>query len=177
MKITRATRRRSTQPWKLQCTRRSDSLQTGEKSKPMEQGNEKQSRRMVRPQTLELIHMSPSGSGKTPSYTWHLCCDTNPSGANKSCSTPLHRMSTPSPQSASSWRKPCDPTMCPPALKLLGTPGSRLRGRELLPCIGSSPWLRLAFLATMRPALNPAGHRVPQAEPTWLSTPRRPRKA
>jgi hypothetical protein len=50
-------------------------------------------------------------------------------------------------------------------------------GREPLPCTGSYPRLRLAFLATMRLALNPAGHRVPQVEPTCLSTPRRPRKA
>jgi hypothetical protein len=50
-------------------------------------------------------------------------------------------------------------------------------GREPLPCTGSCPRLRLAFLATMRPAVDPAGHRVPQAEPTCLSTPRRPRKA
>jgi hypothetical protein len=49
-------------------------------------------------------------------------------------------------------------------------------GREPLPCTGSCPRLRLAFLATMRPALDPAGHRVPQAEPTCLSTPQRPRK-
>jgi hypothetical protein len=34
------------------------------KSTPMEQGNEKQSGRMVCLETLELIHMSPSGSGK-----------------------------------------------------------------------------------------------------------------
>jgi hypothetical protein len=47
-------------------------------------------------------------------------------------------------------------------------------GREQLPYTGSCPRLRLAFLATMRPALDPAGHRVPQAEPTCVSTPRRP---
>jgi D-hexose-6-phosphate mutarotase len=35
-----------------------------EKSKPMEQGNEKQSRRMVCLETLELIYMSPSGPGQ-----------------------------------------------------------------------------------------------------------------
>jgi hypothetical protein len=50
-------------------------------------------------------------------------------------------------------------------------------GREPLPCTGSCPRLHLAFLATMRPALDPAGHRVPRAEPTCLSTFRRPRKA
>jgi hypothetical protein len=50
-------------------------------------------------------------------------------------------------------------------------------GHEPLPCTGSCPRLRLAFLATMRPALDPAGHRFPQAEPTCISTPRRPRKA
>jgi hypothetical protein len=90
------------------------------------------------------------------------------------------------------------------ASKLLGAPGSHLRppslrywfcgstrrffgeppqtpradsDREPLPCTGSCPQLHLAFLATMRPALYPAGHRVPRAEPTCLSTPRRPRKA
>jgi hypothetical protein len=50
-------------------------------------------------------------------------------------------------------------------------------GREPLPCTGSCPRLRLAFVATMRPTLDPAGHRVPQANPTCLSTPRRPCKA
>jgi hypothetical protein len=38
------------------------------KSMPMEQGNEKQSRRMVCTETLELIYMSPSGLGERPSY-------------------------------------------------------------------------------------------------------------
>jgi hypothetical protein len=47
--------------------------------------------------------------------------------------------------------------------------------REPLPCTGSCPRLRLAFLATMRPVLDPAGHQVPEAEPTCLSTPQRPR--
>jgi hypothetical protein len=50
-------------------------------------------------------------------------------------------------------------------------------GREPLPCTVSSRRLRLAFLATMRPAHDPAGHRVPRVRPTCLSTPRRPRKA
>jgi hypothetical protein len=50
-------------------------------------------------------------------------------------------------------------------------------GREPLPYTGSYPRLRLALLATMRTALDPTGHRVPQAEPTFLSTPRKPRKA
>jgi hypothetical protein len=34
------------------------------KSTPMEQGNEKQSRRMVCPEKVELIYMSPTGPGK-----------------------------------------------------------------------------------------------------------------
>jgi hypothetical protein len=38
------------------------------KSMPMVQGNEKQSGRMVCPETLELIYMSPSWPGKRPSY-------------------------------------------------------------------------------------------------------------
>jgi hypothetical protein len=49
-------------------------------------------------------------------------------------------------------------------------------GRERLPYTGSCPQLRLAFLATMRPALDPASHRVPRVIPTCLSTPRRPHK-
>jgi hypothetical protein len=48
---------------------------------------------------------------------------------------------------------------------------------EPLPCTSTDRWLRLAFLATMRPALDPAGHRVPRVRPTCLSTPWRPRKA
>jgi hypothetical protein len=39
-------------------------------------------------------------------------------------------------------------------------------GCEPLPCTDSCPRLRLAFLATMRPTLDPAGHWVPRAEPT-----------
>jgi hypothetical protein len=35
-------------------------------------------------------------------------------------------------------------------------------GHEPLPCTGSDRRLRLAFLATMRPTLDPAGHRVPR---------------
>jgi hypothetical protein len=50
-------------------------------------------------------------------------------------------------------------------------------GHEPLPCTSSYPRLRFAFLATTRPTLDPAGHRIPRAEPTSLSTPRRPRKA
>jgi hypothetical protein len=61
-------KRESTHPWKLPFTRRSDSLQTGKKSKPMEQGNEKQSGRIVCVETLELIYMSPSRPGKRPCY-------------------------------------------------------------------------------------------------------------
>jgi hypothetical protein len=49
-------------------------------------------------------------------------------------------------------------------------------GCELLPCTDSGRRLGLAFLATMRLALDPAGHRVPRVRPTCLSTPRRPRK-
>jgi hypothetical protein len=47
---------------------------------------------------------------------------------------------------------------------------------EPLPYTGSDRRLRLAFLTTMRPALDPAGHRVPRVRPTCLSTPRRPRR-
>jgi hypothetical protein len=50
-------------------------------------------------------------------------------------------------------------------------------GREPLPCTDSGRRLHLAFLAIMRPTLDPAGHRVPRVRPTCLSTPRRPRKA
>jgi hypothetical protein len=48
---------------------------------------------------------------------------------------------------------------------------------EPLPYTGSDRRLRLAFLVTMRPSLDPAGHRVPRVRPTCISTPRRPRKA
>jgi hypothetical protein len=50
-------------------------------------------------------------------------------------------------------------------------------GCEPLPYTGSGRGLRLAFLATMQPALDPTGHQVPRVRPTCLSTPRRPRKA
>jgi hypothetical protein len=47
-------------------------------------------------------------------------------------------------------------------------------GHEPLPYNGSDRRLCLAFLATMRPALNPADHRVPRVRPICLSTPRSP---
>jgi hypothetical protein len=50
-------------------------------------------------------------------------------------------------------------------------------GCEPLPCTGSDRRLCLAFLATMRPALDPAGHRVTRVRPTCLSTAQRPSKA
>jgi hypothetical protein len=50
-------------------------------------------------------------------------------------------------------------------------------GLEPLPYTGSDRLLHLAFLATMRSALDPAGHRVPRIRPTRLSTPRRPHNA
>jgi hypothetical protein len=50
---------------KASITRRSDSIQTSEKSKPMEQGNEKQSGRMDCPETLELIYESLWAEQKT----------------------------------------------------------------------------------------------------------------
>jgi hypothetical protein len=50
-------------------------------------------------------------------------------------------------------------------------------GCETLPCTGSDRRLRLAFLATIWPALDLAGHWVPRVRPTCLSTPWRPCKA
>jgi hypothetical protein len=44
---------------KASITRRSDSLQTEEKTNPRDQGNEKQSGWIVWLETLELIYMSP----------------------------------------------------------------------------------------------------------------------
>jgi hypothetical protein len=51
---------------------------------------------------LNLWYMSTSGPGKRPRYPSHLSCDTNPSGAYRSCSIPLHRTTTPSPHTESS---------------------------------------------------------------------------
>jgi hypothetical protein len=130
----------------------------------------------------------------------------NPSGANRSCSTPLHRTATSLPQTTSSRHKPYGPATRPPTSKLLGArissppaeppvlvlclnqvtrpfsgePPQTPRadsGREPLPCTGSCPRLRLASFGTMRPALDPAGHWVPRVRPTCVSTPRRPWKA
>jgi hypothetical protein len=126
MKIQRATSGKSTQPRKLPFTRRSVSLQMEEKSNPMEQRNEKQSGWMDCLETLELIYMSPLRARQKTTLPLALKLRYNPSGANRSCSTPLHRTATPSPQTASSQCKPCDPATCPPASKLLGAPGSCL---------------------------------------------------
>jgi hypothetical protein len=117
------------QPWKLPFTQRSDSLKTEEKSNPREQGNEKQSGWIVFLETLELIYMSPLRARQKATLPLALKLWYNPSGANRSCSTPLHRMATPLPQT--SRHKPCDPATRPPASKLLGAPGSRLRPPSL----------------------------------------------
>jgi hypothetical protein len=93
--------------------------------------NEKQSRWIVCLETLKLIDMSPLRARQKTTLPLALKLWYNPSGANRSCSTPLHRTATSSPQAASSRRKPCDPATCPPASKLLGVPGSRLRPPSL----------------------------------------------
>jgi hypothetical protein len=48
-------------------------------------------------------------------------------------------------------------------------------GCEPLPCTGSDRRLRLAFLATMRPALDPTGHRV--VTPAFLALNKSPNKS
>jgi hypothetical protein len=103
----------------------------GGKSNPKEQGNEKQSGWMVFLETLELIYMSPLRAKQKTTLPLALKLRYNPSGENRSCSTPLHRTATPLPLTASSRREPCDSTTRPPASKLLGAPGSRLRPPSL----------------------------------------------
>jgi hypothetical protein len=93
--------------------------------------NEKQSGWIVCLETLELIYMSPLRPRQKTTLPLALKLRYNPSGANRSCSTPLHRTTTPLLQTASSRRKPCDPAMRPPASKLLSAPGSRLRPPSL----------------------------------------------
>jgi hypothetical protein len=127
----RAISGKSTQLWKLPFTQRSDSLQIEEKSNPMEQGNEKQSGWMVCLETLELIYMSPSRARQKTTLPLALKLWYKPLRGNRSCNTPLHRTTMPSPQSASSRRKPCDPAMHPPASKLLVAPVSCLRPPSL----------------------------------------------
>jgi hypothetical protein len=109
---------------KVPFTRRSDSLQTEEKSNPMEQGNEKQSGWVVCLKTLELIYMSPFRAGQKTTLPLVLKLWYNPLEVNRSRSTPFHRTTTPSPQTASFRRKPHDPATRPLASKLLGAPGS-----------------------------------------------------
>jgi hypothetical protein len=60
-----------------------------------------------------------------------LSCDTNPLGAKRSCSTPLHRTTMPSPQFTSSRHKFCDPATCLSSSKLLGARRSHLRPPSL----------------------------------------------
>jgi hypothetical protein len=145
---------------------------------------------MVCLETVELIYISPLRAWQKTTLPLALKLRYNPSGATRSCSTPLRRTATSLPQTTSSRREPCDPATRPPASKLLGaripsppaeppvlvlwlnqvtqrfsgeppqTPRAH-SGREPLPCTGSGRRLSLAFLATMRPALDPAGHWVP----------------
>jgi hypothetical protein len=176
------------------------------KSKPMEQGNEKQSKWMICPETLELYIWSPSGLGKWPSYLYNLKWDTHPSGAIWSSSTPLLRTVVPLSQSMSSRRKPCDPATCPPTSKLLGTPVSptarRASGLDFVaqPSNPTVLWwtspnsaCRLRSWAATLHRLQSTTlsyfscHHATRTWPRWppgpssrsylLSTPRRPRKA
>jgi hypothetical protein len=161
---------------------------------------------MVCLETLELIYMSPLRPRQKTTLPLALKLRYNPSGANRSCSTPLHHTATPLPQTTSSrqalrsrhgfvgieasWRARVPSPHAKPSVLVLwlnqvtrrfsGEPPQTPHaesGREPLPCTGSGRRLRLAFLAIMRPALDPAGHRVPRVRPTCLSTPRWPRKA
>jgi hypothetical protein len=117
-----------------------------------------------------------------------------------------HRTTTPSPHPASSRRKPCDLTACPPlrssrharipspscwALGLGfeaqtkkpssdGFVGKPPKPRVLGPTTVhrlDRPRLRLARLATMWPAPSLVVHWVPRTEPTCLSISQRPLKA
>jgi hypothetical protein len=149
-RIKGTSRARKTDENSSKKTRKSNELQTGnrrnhesfhslggqilyklEKSNPTEQGNEKQFGWIVCLETLELIYMSFLRARQKTTLPLALKLRYNPSGANRSCSTSLHRMVTPLPQTASSRRKPCDPATRPPASKLLGAPGSRLRPPSL----------------------------------------------
>jgi hypothetical protein len=86
---------------------------------------------MVCLETLELIYMSPLRARQKTTLPLTLKLWYNPSRENRSCSTPLHRTVTLLPQTASSRCKPCEPATRPPASKLLGAPGSRLRPPSL----------------------------------------------
>jgi hypothetical protein len=105
-------------------------LTNGGKSNPLEQGNE-ESGWMVCLETLELIYMSPFRARQMTTLLLALKLWYNPLGANRSCSSHLHRTATPSPQTVSSWCKHSDPATRPPALKLLGAPGSHLHPSSL----------------------------------------------
>jgi hypothetical protein len=151
------------------------------------------------------IYESPPGQAKD-TLPLELKLWYNPSGENRSCSTPLHRMATPLPQTASSRRKPCDPTTCLPTSKLLDAPGSRLHPPSLQSGFVAQPsnstvfWWTTAnpacrlrsWAATLHRLLpmtsscfscHHAAHTWPRwplgpsSKPTCLSTPRRPRKA
>jgi hypothetical protein len=147
------------------------------------------------------IYVSPPGQAKDHT-TLALKLWYNPLGANRSCSTPLHRTATPLPQTASSLtqalrsrhasagieaslraRIPSPPAE-PPVLVLWlnqvtqrfsSEPPQTARansGCEPLPYTGSH-----RQLVTMRPAVDHIGHRIPWVRPTCLSTSRRPHKA
>jgi hypothetical protein len=151
LKIEETSRARKTDENSSKKTRKSNELQTGnrrnhesfhalggqilykkeEKSNPIEHGNEKQSRWIVCLETLKLINMSPLRAGQKTTLPLALKLWYNPSGANRSCGTSLHHTAMPSPQTASSQRKTCDPSTRPPASNLLGAPGSRLRPPSL----------------------------------------------
>jgi hypothetical protein len=149
--------------------------------------------------------MSPFWARQKTTLPQALKLSYNPSGANRSCSTPLHRTHTVAADrvlptqvllsrhasagiEASRRARIPSPPAEPPVLvlwlnqvtqrssgELPQTPRAD-SGREPLPYTSSGRRLRLAFLATMRPALDPPNHRVPRVRPTCLSTPRRPRK-
>jgi hypothetical protein len=172
----------------------------------MEQGNDKQSEWMVCLETLELIYMSPLQARQKTTLPLALKLWYNPLGeighvALLFIARPRHHR-RPHPPDASpaipprvrrhrSFSVRPDPVSArrasglgfvaqPSNQRFSGEPPQTPRansGCEPLPCTGSDRWLRLAFLATKRSALDPVGHRVPRVRPTCLSTPRRPRKA
>jgi hypothetical protein len=150
------------------------------KSSLQRKGIRKQSRSMRRHLTKELYIWSLSRCGKWPSYPYNSNEDAHPSVELWSKLGISHQVATPSPQFASSQCKPCDPTVCPLTSKLLGVPEFRLppvlvlwlnkatrrffgeppqtlcadSGCELLPYTDSSPRLRFALFATIRPGLD-----------------------
>jgi hypothetical protein len=167
------------------CTRRSDSLQSGEENLSLNSRKWEPVRMNELSWNPRAIYMKSLWVGQmTKLPLEHKWRHTHPHEKDGQVAVFLHQAAASLSQSASYRHKPCNPAECPPALMIHGARGSLLRPPvsgldfvaqprnprvlwwtsanptcklrcEPLPCTSSGRQLRLAFPATMQPAFDP----------------------